>query len=324
MESKSIVIDYFKAFLLTWVIFLHIIEVDVNAPFFLTYIYDMFESFLMPVFIALSGYLISKTNLKNERWGEFLFKYTKRLIIPFLIALILERLLRTPNIDVFLISLKYAGQFWYILTLFLFILLLKISYTLNFSLLYQLILYSSLTILSVIDALTIQSFQIYYFHIYYFPFFLIGHYWKVFNWKLPRFYSLIFISSWIIMFISLLLHDQMYSIPKILTWMSTTLLSINFIHNIVPKKTIKIKEFFIYYGRNTLPVYLYHYLLILIAYALLKNIEYYLVALGFSSILIITVSFTSKSFSSDKILWVFGIKPLADYFNNKEYKQTYQ
>ncbi len=316
MESKSTFIDYFKAFLLTCVIVVHSIEVDVGSPF--TIVFYLGESFLMPVFLAVSGYLISKTSLRNERWGPFWRKYSKRFIIPFLIALIIERLWRMPNFTSFFVYLKLAGQFWFIPTLFLFILLLKISYALDFSLVKQVLLYTFFTILILIDAITIQSFQSFYFHLYYFPFFLIGHYWTEFNWKLPKFYTLIFIATWVLRIVSLLIGDEMFTIPRVLTMISTTLYCMDFIHNKAQKLKIKEIDFFISYGRNTLPVYLYHYLFLLFAYGLSTGLEYYLVAFGFVSILISTVSLASKTIKSDKIVWVFGIKPLADYFKEKK------
>jgi fucose 4-O-acetylase-like acetyltransferase len=75
-------VDALKGMLIIFVVFAHTIQL--NHPLHDgSYLYLTFSSFAMPLFMLLSGYIIS-TQLRNTLWG-YLKKYTLRLIVPFFV-----------------------------------------------------------------------------------------------------------------------------------------------------------------------------------------------------------------------------------------------
>lgn len=75
-------VDALKGMLIIFVVFAHTIQL--NHPLHdNSYLYLTFSSFAMPLFMLLSGFIVS-SQLCNTLWG-YLKKYTLRLIVPFFV-----------------------------------------------------------------------------------------------------------------------------------------------------------------------------------------------------------------------------------------------
>lgn len=76
-------IDFFKGFLIILVIAGHFFPKGLkeNAVKYVIY------AFHMPLFFFVGGYLINLDKICNENWKKTLFRYAKRMVIPWLLAI---------------------------------------------------------------------------------------------------------------------------------------------------------------------------------------------------------------------------------------------
>ena len=98
-DSRSL--DALKGILLTLVIFGHLFSNRVTEDPIKYWLYG----FHMPVFLFVSGYLISRSSLKNQNLGQVIKSRFLRLIVPWIIASLL--FLGIYNPDVFTSGVKH-------------------------------------------------------------------------------------------------------------------------------------------------------------------------------------------------------------------------
>jgi fucose 4-O-acetylase-like acetyltransferase len=129
--GRNLHVDALKGMVIIFVVFAHTIQL--NHPLHdKSYLYMTFSSFAMPLFMLLSGYIIS-TQLRNTFW-DYLKKYFLRLIVPFFVWAIVSYVLflfyRDPRLpaQIFDVSLpayllgvaKLPGNgLWFLWVLFL-------------------------------------------------------------------------------------------------------------------------------------------------------------------------------------------------------------
>jgi fucose 4-O-acetylase-like acetyltransferase len=80
-------IEVLKGVLILFVILGHLLARTPNIDHFLYVIYLIIYSFSMPLFIGISGFLLNKKFMIGNNIKNILLKYTRRVIIPFLICL---------------------------------------------------------------------------------------------------------------------------------------------------------------------------------------------------------------------------------------------
>jgi fucose 4-O-acetylase-like acetyltransferase len=119
--------DLFKGILIIVGITIHILNNDWRNNFISYLLY----SFVMPLFLSVSGYLLNHKFIETTDISTFLKKYFKKLLLPsffaisvfFVLDLILAwRIFSLKNLLYMIIFPSY--HFWYINTLFIFVLIL--------------------------------------------------------------------------------------------------------------------------------------------------------------------------------------------------------
>ena len=120
--------DQLKGMLLVLVIFGHTFWQDVGDSWTKWMIYG----FHMPMFLFLSGYMISMARFDTRPWGELLRHYWKRMVAAWLVVSVLWLLVQDPGafdgVRSFLetLLLRPAFHLWYVPMLLLSVLLLRL------------------------------------------------------------------------------------------------------------------------------------------------------------------------------------------------------
>ena len=120
--------DQLKGILMVLVIFGHTFSQGVDD----SWIKWMIYGFHMPMFLFLSGYMISMARFGTRPWSELLRHYWKRMLVAWLVVSTLWLALQEPDafadVPSFLetLLLRPAFHLWYVPTLFMGVLLLRL------------------------------------------------------------------------------------------------------------------------------------------------------------------------------------------------------
>lgn len=112
--GRNLHVDALKGMLIIFVVFAHTIQL--NHPLHdNSYLYLTFSSFAMPLFMLLSGFVIS-TQLRNTFWG-YLKKYALRLMVPFFVWVVISyfylQLHPNPRIPAELLNMSLLEFLWF-------------------------------------------------------------------------------------------------------------------------------------------------------------------------------------------------------------------
>lgn len=248
-------IDILKGILIILVIIGHILHGSLDDNILRYYIY----SFHMPVFFFLSGYLLNIDKLADSTPKSFFSKYWKRMLFQWTVALLVYSLLNTYS-EFTIQGLLYQiihpyYHLWYVPTLFLFVLTLKLFRNIKHDFLFFALLFSLGLLLHSLDvSIAVGEFRLSFFIFFLFGLFLrnysIQYKNKMIGWVAPLIFSIIIVSLYFygISFKTYLLH---FRLPLIIMLCCTFVIS--FINN----KTFKSKSLS-YIGEHSLGIYLWH------------------------------------------------------------------
>ena len=320
-------IDIIKGFLIILVFLGHIIPGSLEDSFVRHSIY----SFHMPLFMAVSGFMLNFDALKNKPFGVFI-KYLKRLIIPWILAVIVYYCLKCKMTDSELSlegvknSFKYFDyHLWYIPTLLFFVFAtVALFYVIGNHRFWGIFFWASV-IISVITKNNILKIDSSFlpmmlqpdvfkqnFRVYLLIFFALGGYLRsifrsdsvVFKWFYQRrcvyFVLIILCVESVITFIC-----KNTIVGNIVFYLAN--LSVCFLiladcySDYLPKS--KVIEFI---GRNSLPVYLWHVVGIWVAKSIFTegSLLYYCSSIAFFIILVLIIRLCKEKRIK---LWIIGI-----------------
>jgi fucose 4-O-acetylase-like acetyltransferase len=214
--GRNLHVDALKGMLIIFVVFAHTIQL--NHPLHdNSYLYLTFSSFAMPLFMLLSGYIVS-TQLHKTFTGN-LKKYSLRLLLPFFVWAVVSYFFysyyQNVNIITYLLGIvKIPGNgLWFLWALFLcsvfFFAVLKVVQLQNWSRWENYFILASIVIsrLANLDLFGLNEFKTYY--TYYAAGYLICKYYPVVKNNRKIFYALGVIS-----FPLLLMGFQRTGLPR--------------------------------------------------------------------------------------------------------------
>ncbi len=306
MYSKAI--DSLKGVLILLVILGHLLLGSLNENFGRYFIY----SFHMPLFIAVSGYLINLDKLSAGSYKSLLDKYLMRLIVPWAIAIVLYFVLIRRGggpmglIDAFI---RPYYHLWYIPSFLVFVCLLKLM--LQF-IKKPFILLVAAAIIGVcakfiadeVETPLVEDFT-HTIRLQFFPFLVLGAYLKK---HLPHKITALQIS--------LLLVATGATIG--LFWVAQPTLSLAdfFVFNgilivvvmgLVYRNKFPVSNFTVWAGKNSLALYLYHVVPIYVAHKLYADgLNYYAAGVIFLAIFLVGVWLFTRVEAVNKLL--FGVR----------------
>lgn len=269
-DKRYIFIDYLKGILIILVILGHLLPNSLEDNFCRYIIY----SFHMPLFLFVSGYLLTQERIRNYTAKSLITKYFKRMLVPWIIAFIvfmgLQLYLNLISVD----SLKQAIYYclypwyhlWFIPALLGMILFLYIIQKLNFNIRNVLYLSFVFTFFWMIyqkenliyaSPLFLGDKRMF----YYFCFFCLGYCMrnKIIITKLSRINSLILVCSLFV----LRAVDFYVSFPSIVSvpiFIIANILLCLFILTMLENNRLPLKREIVFLGVNSLPLYLWHVL----------------------------------------------------------------
>jgi len=276
-----------------------------NSPAWYKTLTGVIYSFHMPLFMYLSGYLYRATR-KPLKYGDFVMKKTKRLLIPyFLISVLIisikiltERYMYVENpvswrdfISIF--YLPSAGYFlWFIYTLFLIFLIIPFfrkDYLLNT--LFAASLIAQLAPFSLTDAFCIEQFRI---HLFYFVLGCITFRYQAIRRRLLRLPPAAAIISAAVVFAVLYYYQPAFSgIFASLVSLAlalTACYSVILISRLISEHTKKISRQLLRLSAYTYTIYLFHTIFEGFAKALLLKLPF---AAGFGFLLSAAIVITA-------------------------------
>ncbi|MFX1408914.1 MAG: acyltransferase family protein [Promethearchaeota archaeon] len=283
-------IDFLKGFLIILVIIGHLISPT-------SYLHFLIYSFHMPLFLAVSGFLIKEESFLNMKFSFIIKKYMQRLMIPWLIASIFFFVINNYNliinsksifeIIIFLLVSLFIFPYhslWFIVSLFIFIIITWILKQRNVS---DITIFILATVLVRVILLTLFSLssnpQINFIYTgireyrpHYYIFFFLGYYIRnrELYFRNNHLMGSIVILLFFIRAISYTLRIKialLYDIPVFYVLnIILIFFSLSYLINLDFKKFSPIK----WSGVNSLPIYLYHplgYTILLNYYSPLLN-----------------------------------------------------
>jgi fucose 4-O-acetylase-like acetyltransferase len=132
-NSRDFLIDNLKALLIVLVVFGHFVEPYSTQSAYLKAAFIVVNSFHMPVFVFLSGYLSKKASSTT--------KLISNLLIPYVLFNLLWNLRQSMHFHTFSFNLfSPAFHLWYLLSLFTWRLLLPFVQSIKYSLLFSIML----------------------------------------------------------------------------------------------------------------------------------------------------------------------------------------
>lgn len=269
-------IDSLKGFLILLVVLGHILQgaIDENIVRYVIY------SFHMPLFFCVSGYLFNYSKIKELSFSALIHKYLFRIIIPFVIALIVYNLILYLQ-DGYLAYIYY--HLWFILSYLFCILVYWSFFKLNGSFKFMIVLSISIYIITKL----ISKFDLFE-----------NTYYDILNLSIRPYYILFFTLGVIlrkrelkdsflnkaILLLSIVGYLFLFSYPKssfiplcfLLLNISLAYFAISHLQNNYQNK------FLTWVGINSMSMYLWHMLPVLLSKALANNdIEYYVLSFSF-------------------------------------------
>ncbi len=285
-------IDLLKGLLILLVIIGHVLQQQ-DLSNFLKY---MIYSFHIPLFLSVSGFLIKKKQLESISLKDIIKKYLRRIIIPFLIAVIsfyLVLALIDPAIQMgltaFILHLLVPyGHLWYIPALLGMIFILWISLKIKISEKIMLIAFLAISII----WLVVLKWE--YFHtglsgpfnvikpvwtriISYFIFFYIGFFYRNhLKENIPKNISLIFFIALITLITARIMlyrpTDYFYNSDIVFVLLNVFLIFLTL--DLFSRIKSSLSKFIEWMGQYSLPIYLWHYMVYLLAYRyILDNVS---------------------------------------------------
>jgi acyltransferase len=97
-------IDWLKGVLILGVVFVHTLSGSMLE--------HILYAFLMPVFIFITGFLLKEEYIKDVTYGKFITRYTQRIVIPWLIASVVYLLINSLILDVVVWNAKTFIDFF--------------------------------------------------------------------------------------------------------------------------------------------------------------------------------------------------------------------
>ncbi len=267
-------IDWLKGMLILGVVFAHTLSGSMLE--------HILYAFLMPVFIFITGFLLKEEYIKNVSYRKFIAKYTRRLVIPWLIASVIYLLINSLILDVIGWHVMIAIDFflypfyhlWFIPGLFIMMSLLWfiMNRHFNFTAVLVLSLIFSIAWFSYLKHWRLEDTFLYWigdkrFYIYFF-FFAMGFYirnnpWADFYKRIPLLLSLAAIAVGCLRSVGFI-HKLIPSSTSGLFFISLNFGIITLCLNHVIRRATFNNPFTDFCSRQSLAIYLYHYIPILL------------------------------------------------------------
>ena len=262
-------IDILKGILILFVILGHVLLGTLESNLLRYIIY----AFHMPLFFSISGYLLNYKKLREISFIALVKKYIFRIIIPFFIAFVFF------NAFIFLSKGYIAGLYYhlwfipcYLYCIFTFWILSKISKSIILPFVFSVVVYIFFSFVPKFDFInSIKDIL----HPSYIFWFCLGMLYRHYKFEYKKINNMLLV-------IFVLIYTCIFFIPDILPYAKipcSFLLNMSLIYFVLSHLYYSYENPFLYYiGVNSMGIYIWHVVPILIAKYLFQTVEYYYIA----------------------------------------------
>lgn len=271
--QRNNTIDIIKGFLIVCVILGHVLLGSIDDNIFRYIIY----SFHMPLFMFMSGYMISVSKISQMTFPDIFSKYWKRMLKMWLVAFLIfsaYQVLKEPTIKQIAV-LIYSPWYhlWYIPTLFSFILIsrfLFVNVNKYWSYLILIMIPIIWYVLSEILPITLPR----WFDFKYLPYFSLGLFFKNHYKKITRRYPIIPILYIITILALKYFNVKIDELLQIILLIPVITL---YLYPAIKQDMLGKPRFLAFVGQNSLDIYLWHMIPIILLKDFISNTSLYYV-----------------------------------------------